>query len=304
MDELEHIAEGVESHYNIQGNISQKGESIAGLCLADEIADELEAEEMEEEFASDFPVPPGMSDQAGLTGLGILETDMFVQPFGTGQSQSKTKASSGLARFVGMRRGSANSQASGSTASFSAVGPPADAWVASIPSSVAPSNRTFQTNQSDTSRNGSERGSDKGLGKRGAFKAFLKSVSGTNTPPSRGIENIARPSDKSAIPAHHVQPRPTPILKTSTSLAASRSEGNLPAALRSQKPVAAPASTRTGARDPVKEPINPVLPKPTESINLLDAEAERDKNSTLRRYHPAVGISLTRLLHCQTPLLP
>ena len=291
VEEMEHIQEGVESHYHIHGNISQKGDRIAGLCVGDEIADELEAEELEGEFGSDFPIPPGMQDQAGLTGLGVLGPDMFVQPFGTTPVPPKTKSTAALTRLIRRRRDSATSQASGSTTSapsFTAIGPTPEPWAASPQVSVAPSTKTYHTKQSESSfvAQGSVSGSDKTSGRRGAFKAFLKNVSGSNPPSSKGIENIARRQDKTSSSGRTVYPappRPTPILKTSTFLAASRSEGNLPATLQTESRPLPPGPTEGSRRDETR-----TLDKRVESNvsslsigkNLHDPTPDRLKDGT------------------------
>lgn len=242
---------------------------------------------MEEEFASDFPVPPGIQDQPGLTGLGILGPDMFAQPFVNGQGQQKTKSSGGLSRLIRRRRNSGTSQASGSTTSapsFTAIGPTPEPWVTSPQVSVAASHRTQQSNQSDTQSRtaASERGSDKTSSKRGALKAFFKGVSGNNAPSSKGIENIARRSDRngpSGLPPYQAALQPIPILKTSTSLSASRSEGNLPAALRDQTRVPTAPVDITTRRDAPK-PCGKQEPSATsfKQTQNLSPDQDRSKN--------------------------
>ena len=290
--EMDNIQEGVESHYQIPGNISQQGENIAGLCLADEIADELEAEELEEEFAAGFPIPPGtqMSTDS-FNQLGRLDSNLFVQPLGQpdgGTSQESSnkgnKSSNGFNRLMRRRRNSGTSQASESTTSapsFSAMRPTPEPWSNPLlaansitnPYSHPGSSEAGSSEMGGQSRSASiDRSSHKAVGKRAAFKAFLKGVSTSSSNPSKGIENIAqsraagsKQGKAPVIPAK----QPTPILKTSHNLAASRSESNLPAALQVAVRATEPRSRPLVSQQPAQQSTNPTAPVSPESQTPL-----------------------------------
>jgi hypothetical protein len=290
--EMDNIQEGVESHYQIPGNISQQGENIAGLCLADEIADELEAEELEEEFAGGFSIPPGtqMSTDS-FNQLGRLDSNLFVQPLGqldgnTPQDTSNkgNKSSGGFNRLMRRRRNSGTSQASESTTSapsFSAMRPTPEPWsnplmaTASITGSYnhPGSSEASSSEMGGQPRSASiDRSSNKPAGKKAAFKAFLKGVSMGSSTPSKGIENIpqnrvagSKQGKTPVIPAK----QPTPILKTSNNLAASRSESNLPAALQATVRAAEPRSKPLVSQQLLHQVVNSSAPVSSESQKPL-----------------------------------
>ena len=313
--EMDNIQEGVESHYQIPGNISQQGENIAGLCLADEIADELEAEELEEEFAGGFPIPPGTQMATdSFNQLGRLDSNLFVQPLG--QSDGITlqesinkgnKTSGGFNRLMRRRRNSGTSQASESTTSapsFTAMRPTPEPWSNPLLTPASMTNAYNQPRSSEASssemggqyRSSSvDRSSNKPGGKKAAFKAFLKGVTMGTSTPSKGIENVPQTrvtSKQSRTPVVPVK-QPIPILKTSSNLTASRSESNLPAALQATVRATEPRSRPlVSQQPPVHQTVNTIPPISTEPPKLLK-QPIKDSSATNKGtpFSPSSGTS-------------
>jgi hypothetical protein len=237
LDEMTQIEEGVEHPYVFNGNITQPNELIAGLCLADEMADELEVENLEEEFGVEFPVPPGMHGSID----GNLGPDMMAEMDLNGRSPYiRGKANTGLGRLIRRRRNSITSQASGSTTSapsFSAVSATPEPW---NPTSYPALNSDYPRVGNNASFQNTNPSKERGT-KRAAFKAFIKGVSTGSGDPSRA-QLYKVPSRSQPLPPvkpnMEVKPSPQPILLTSSRQPASRSESNLPDALQKTIPSA------------------------------------------------------------------
>lgn len=219
-----------------QGNVSRPGETIAGLCLGDEIADELEAEALEEELAGEFPCPPGMQTEfTGSANGSALGLDLFAQPLGQPLPPATKEKKHGLnlGRFLRRRRNSHSSDHTASTSSapsFCAVGDTPEPWSHSnfaksvsshhsgehSASSRAPSGNLTSSSQSASTLYPSGTSNSQVHDKSG-IRDFLTGISGKTLGPSY-MPSKGRPTGESPETAagglgHDKQVKPTPILR-------------------------------------------------------------------------------------------